>query len=663
MRTPMMSQITLTFPDGNQKKFDKGITSQEVATSIAPSLAKKAISSSVNGQHFDLSWPIEEDAEIAINTIKDTEPALELVRHDLAHIMARAVQEIWPDVKVTIGPVIRDGWYYDFDRKDPFTTDDLILIEKKMKEIINARDPVKTEVWSRQEAIDYYKKNNEPFKIELIESIPGNEPIRMYWHGYWQDLCRGPHFQHTGQVPADGFKLMHVAGAYWRGDSNREQLQRIYGCAFLNKEQLKSHLNMLEEAAKRDHRKLGREMKLFHMQEEAPGQIFWHPNGWKIYTTLQDYMRRKQELDGYVEVNTPQLVDRKLWEASGHWEKYQENMFIVEVDEEHAREKAVNALKPMNCPCHVQVYNQGLKSYRDLPLRMAEFGSCNRYEPSGALHGVMRVRGFTQDDAHIFCREDQIESETKKFINFLSDVYKDLGFEKFSIKFSDRPEKRSGSDDVWDKAEDALKSATIAAGYDFEINPGEGAFYGPKLEFVLTDAIGRDWQCGTLQVDFVLPDRLDANYVGEDGNKYRPVMLHRACLGSFERFIGILIENFAGRLPFWLAPRQVVVAAIVSDANDYCENVVNALKAKGIRAETDLRNEKINYKVREHSVSKIPVILACGMKEISNNTVSVRRLGEKQTTIEQLDKILEQLTEEAKSPDQQNNNPDYLFFS
>ena len=653
MRTPMMSQITLTFPDGNQKKFDKGITSQEVATSIAPSLAKKAISSSVNGQHFDLSWPIEEDAEIAINTIKDTEPALELVRHDLAHIMARAVQEIWPDVKVTIGPVIRDGWYYDFDRKDPFTTDDLILIEKKMKEIINARDPVKTEVWSRQEAIDYYKKNNEPFKIELIESIPGNEPIRMYWHGYWQDLCRGPHFQHTGQVPADGFKLMHVAGAYWRGDSDREQLQRIYGCAFLNKEQLKSHLNMLEEAAKRDHRKLGREMKLFHMQEEAPGQIFWHPNGWKIYTTLQDYMRRKQELDGYVEVNTPQLVDRKLWEASGHWEKYQENMFIVEVDEEHAREKAVNALKPMNCPCHVQVYNQGLKSYRDLPLRMAEFGSCNRYEPSGALHGVMRVRGFTQDDAHIFCREDQIESETKKFINFLSDVYKDLGFEKFSIKFSDRPEKRSGSDDVWDKAEDALKSATIAAGYDFEINPGEGAFYGPKLEFVLTDAIGRDWQCGTLQVDFVLPDRLDANYVGEDGNKYRPVMLHRACLGSFERFIGILIENFAGRLPFWLAPRQVVVAAIVSDANDYCENVVNALKAKGIRAETDLRNEKINYKVREHSVSKIPVILACGMKEISNNTVSVRRLGEKQTTIEQLDKILEQLTEEAKSPDQQ----------
>tara|TARA_Y100001970_G_C14217717_1_gene850669 strand:- start:527 stop:2593 length:2067 start_codon:yes stop_codon:yes gene_type:complete len=656
MRMIMMSQVTLTFPDGNQKNFDKGITSQEVASSIAPSLLKKAISSTVNGQHFDLSWPIMENANIAINTIKDTKAALELVRHDLAHIMARAVQEIWPDVKVTIGPVIRDGWYYDFDRKDPFTADDLILIEKKMKEIINARDPVKTEVWSRREAIAYYKKNKEPFKVELIESIPGDEPIRMYWHGNWQDLCRGPHLQHTGQVPADGFKLMHVAGAYWRGDSNREQLQRIYGCAFLNKEQLKSHLNMLEEAAKRDHRKLGREMKLFHMQEEAPGQIFWHPNGWKIYTTLQNYMRRKQELDGYVEVNTPQLVDRKLWEESGHWEKYQENMFIVEVDEEHAREKAVNALKPMNCPCHVQVYNQGLKSYRDLPLRMAEFGSCNRYEPSGALHGVMRVRGFTQDDAHIFCREDQIESETKKFINFLSDVYKDLGFEKFSIKFSDRPEKRSGSNEVWDKAEDALKSATIAAGYDFDINPGEGAFYGPKLEFVLTDAIGRDWQCGTLQVDFVLPDRLDANYIGEDGNKHRPVMLHRACLGSFERFIGILIESFAGRLPFWLAPRQVVVAAIVSDANNYCKDVVSALQAKGIRAEVDLRNEKINYKVREHSVSKVPIILACGMKEITEQTVSVRRLGEKQTKVEKLNEIIKQLTEEAKSPDQLNIN-------
>ena len=647
-----MSQISLTFPDGNKRDYAAGITAAEVASDISTSLGKKAISATVNGAHYDLQWPIDADATIAINTIKDTEPALELVRHDLAHIMARAVQEIWPDVKVTIGPVINNGWYYDFDRKEPFTPEDLGLIEKKMKDIINLRDGVRTEVWERDRAIQHYKDTNEPFKVELIESIPGSEPIRMYWHGEWQDLCRGPHLQHTGQVPADGFKLMHVAGAYWRGDSSREQLQRIYGVAFLNKEQLKAHLTMLEEAAKRDHRKLGREMDLFHMQEEAPGQIFWHPNGWKIYTTLQDYMRRQQERGGYVEVNTPQVVDRKLWEASGHWDKYQENMFIVEVDEEHAREKAINALKPMNCPCHVQVYNQGLKSYRDLPLRMAEFGSCNRYEPSGALHGIMRVRGFTQDDAHIFCREDQIEAETKKFIEFLSKIYRDLGFENFSIKFSDRPEQRAGSDEVWDKSENALRSATEAAGYDFELNPGEGAFYGPKLEFVLTDAIGRDWQCGTLQVDFVLPERLDANYIAEDGQKHRPVMLHRAVLGSFERFIGILIESSAGRLPFWLAPRQVVVAAIVSDANEYCQEVVAALRAKGVRAELDLRNEKINYKVREHSVSKVPVILACGMREVEERSVSVRRLGEKQTSTSSLEEIVSTLTIEAKAPDQ-----------
>ena len=647
-----MSQISLTFPDGNKRDYAAGITAAEVASDISTSLGKKAISATVNGAHYDLQWPIDADATIAINTMKDTEPALELVRHDLAHIMARAVQEIWPDVKVTIGPVINNGWYYDFDRKEPFTPEDLGLIEKKMKDIINLRDGVRTEVWERDRAIQHYKDTNEPFKVELIESIPGSEPIRMYWHGEWQDLCRGPHLQHTGQVPADGFKLMHVAGAYWRGDSSREQLQRIYGVAFLNKEQLKAHLTMLEEAAKRDHRKLGREMDLFHMQEEAPGQIFWHPNGWKIYTTLQDYMRRQQERGGYVEVNTPQVVDRKLWEASGHWDKYQENMFIVEVDEEHAREKAINALKPMNCPCHVQVYNQGLKSYRDLPLRMAEFGSCNRYEPSGALHGIMRVRGFTQDDAHIFCREDQIEAETKKFIEFLSKIYRDLGFENFSIKFSDRPEQRAGSDEVWDKSENALRSATEAAGYDFELNPGEGAFYGPKLEFVLTDAIGRDWQCGTLQVDFVLPERLDANYIAEDGQKHRPVMLHRAVLGSFERFIGILIESSAGRLPFWLAPRQVVVAAIVSDANEYCQEVVAALRAKGVRAELDLRNEKINYKVREHSVGKVPVILACGMREVEERSVSVRRLGEKQTSTSSLEEIVSTLTIEAKAPDQ-----------
>ena len=647
-----MSQISLTFPDGNKRGYAAGTTAAEVASDISTSLGKKAISATVNGAHYDLQWPIDADATIAINTMKDVESALELVRHDLAHIMARAVQEIWPNVKVTIGPVINNGWYYDFDRKEPFTPEDLGLIEKKMKDIINLRDGVRTEVWERDRAIQHYTDTNEPFKVELIESIPGNEPIRMYWHGEWQDLCRGPHLQHTGQVPADGFKLMHVAGAYWRGDSSREQLQRIYGVAFLNKEQLKAHLTMLEEAAKRDHRKLGREMDLFHMQEEAPGQIFWHPNGWKIYTTLQDYMRRQQELGGYVEVNTPQVVDRKLWEASGHWDKYQENMFIVEVDEEHAREKAINALKPMNCPCHVQVYNQGLKSYRDLPLRMAEFGSCNRYEPSGALHGIMRVRGFTQDDAHIFCREEQIEAETKKFIEFLSKIYRDLGFENFSIKFSDRPEQRAGSDEVWDKSENALRSATEAAGYEFELNPGEGAFYGPKLEFVLTDAIGRDWQCGTLQVDFVLPERLDANYIAEDGQKHRPVMLHRAVLGSFERFIGILIESSAGRLPFWLAPRQVVVAAIVSDANDYCQEVVAALRAKGVRAELDLRNEKINYKVREHSVGKVPVILACGMREVEERSVSVRRLGEKQTSTSSLEEIVSTLTSEAKAPDQ-----------
>lgn len=646
-----MANVTLTFPDGNKREYPSGITAADVAADISSSLRKKAISATVNGAHWDLQWPIESDSSIALNTMKDEASALELVRHDLAHIMARAVQEIWPDVKVTIGPVIKDGWYYDFDRKDPFTPEDLGVIEKKMKEIINARDAVRTEVWDRARAIKHYEDSNEPYKVELIDTIPGDEPLRMYWHGEWQDLCRGPHLQHTGQVPGDSFKLMSIAGAYWRGDSDRAMLQRIYGCAFLNKEQLKKHMNMLEEAAKRDHRKLGREMNLFHMQEEAPGQIFWHPNGWRIYTELQDYMRRKQYAGGYVEVNTPQVVDRKLWEQSGHWEKYQENMFIVEVDEEHAREKAVNALKPMNCPCHVQIFNQGLKSYRDLPLRMAEFGSCNRYEPSGALHGIMRVRGFTQDDGHIFCREDQIESETAVYIEFLSSVYKDLGFEEFRVKFSDRPEKRSGSDEVWDKAEDALLKATRAAGIEPEMNPGEGAFYGPKLEFVLTDAIGRDWQCGTHQVDFVLPERLDASYIGADGDKHRPVMLHRATLGSFERFIGILIESHAGKLPFWIAPRQVVVASIISDADDYVYEVVAALNAAGVRAEADIRNEKINYKVREHSVGKVPVILAVGAREVEERTVTVRRLGEKQTKVEALDSVISTLSRDATPPD------------
>ncbi|MDB4211317.1 threonine--tRNA ligase [Ascidiaceihabitans sp.] len=646
-----MASVSLTFPDGNAREYDAGITAAAVAESISKSLAKKAISATVNGEHWDLSWPINEDATIALHTMQDDEQANELVRHDLAHIMARAVQEIWPDTKVTIGPVIKNGWYYDFDRKESFTPEDLITIEKKMKEIINKREPVRTEVWDRDVAIKYYEDRGEPYKVELIEGIPGDEPLRMYWHGEWQDLCRGPHLQHTGQVPGDGFKLMSIAGAYWRGDSDREMLQRIYGVAFTGKEKLKAHLNMLEEAAKRDHRKLGREMDLFHMQEEAPGQVFWHPNGWRIYTELQDYMRRRQRAGGYVEVNTPQVVNRQLWEKSGHWESYQENMFIVEVDEDHAREKTVNALKPMNCPCHVQVFNQGMKSYRDLPLRMAEFGSCNRYEPSGALHGIMRVRGFTQDDGHIFCTEEQIETETKIFIDFLSEIYAELGFTNWAIKLSTRPEKRIGSDAIWDQLETALGNACKAAGYEYDIQEGEGAFYGPKLEFVLTDAIGRDWQCGTLQVDSNMPERLDASYVGQDGNKHQPFMLHRATLGSFERFIGILIEEHAGKLPFWLAPRQVVVASIISDADDYVHEVVAALNASGVRAEADVRNEKINYKVREHSVGKVPVILAVGAREVEERTVTVRRLGEKQTSVQAFDDVKAALAVESTPPD------------
>ena len=646
-----MSQISLTFPDGNSRDYAAGITPDEVAASIAPSLAKKAISAQVNGAHWDLHWPIQADAAIAINTLADDAAALELIRHDAAHIMARAVQEIWPDVKVTIGPVIDNGFYYDFDRAEPFTPEDLGQIEAKMREIINKRDPITTEIWDRDRAVKFYQANNEPYKVELIEAIPGDEPLRMYWHGHWQDLCRGPHLQHTGQVPADAFKLMNVAGAYWRGDSDRSMLQRIYGVAFKTKADLKAHLNMLEEAAKRDHRKLGREMSLFHMQEEAPGQIFWHPNGWTIYTELQNYMRRKQRAGGYVEVNTPQVVDRKLWEASGHWDKYQEHMFIVEVDEEHAREKSINALKPMNCPCHVQVYNQGLKSYRELPLRMAEFGSCNRYEPSGALHGIMRVRGFTQDDAHIFCTEEQIEAECAGFIEFLSSVYKDLGFEEFEIMFATRPEKRVGSEESWDHVEAALENAIKKTGHDYTLDPGEGAFYGPKLDFKLTDAIGRVWQCGTFQVDPNLPERLDAVYIGEDGAKHRPYMLHRACLGSFERFIGILIENWAGKLPFWIAPRQVVVASIVSEADAYVAELVAMLNARGVRAEADIRNEKINYKVREHSVGKVPVILAIGRQEVENRTVTLRQLGEKQTRVVDLDRVVADLATDAIPPD------------
>lgn len=632
-----MPDITLTFPDGNQRSYPAGVTAGEVAASIAPSLAKKTISASINGAHYDLAWPIMTDAKIMLHSMADDEKALELIRHDCAHIMARAVQEIWPDVKVTIGPVRDEGWFYDFDRADPFTPDDLALIEAKMRQIINAREPVRTEVWDRARAIAYYEQRGEPFKLELIDRIPEGEDLRMYWHGDWQDLCRGPHLQHTGQVPSDAFKLTHIAGAYWLGDATRPMLQRIYGLAFKNRDDLKAHLLMLEEAAKRDHRKIGREMDLFHIQDEAPGMVFWHPNGWTVYRQLEDYMRGRLRVAGYKEIKTPQVVDRVLWEKSGHWEAYRENMFIVEVDEEGAKEKRINALKPMNCPCHVQVFNQGLKSYRDLPLRLAEFGSCHRYESSGSMHGLMRVRGFTQDDAHIFCTEDQIEAECAAFIALLSSVYKDLGFETFEIKLSTRPDVRVGSDEVWDKAEGALQKAIEGLGLPYAIAEGDGAFYGPKLDFKLTDAIGRQWQCGTFQADFNLPVRLDAEYVGVDGAKHRPVMLHRAVLGSFERFIGILIENYAGKFPFWLAPRQVVVASIVSDADPFVHEVVAALQKAGVRAEADIRNEKINYKVREHSVGRVPVIFAVGMQEVADRTVSVRRLGEQGSVTMTLD--------------------------
>ncbi|WPY95982.1 threonine--tRNA ligase [Limimaricola variabilis] len=646
-----MAQISLTFPDGNSREYPAGVTPAEVAQSISPSLAKKAISADVNGNHWDLSWPIQHDSKIAIHSTKDAEPSLELIRHAFAHVMARAVQEIWPDVKVTIGPVTEHGWFYDFDRSEPFTPEDLGAIEKKMKEIIAKSEPIRNEVWDRAQARAYYQERGETFKIELLDRIPEDAPIRMYWHGDWQDLCRGPHLQHLGQLPADAFKLMGVSGAYWFGDVSRPQLQRISGVGFRNRDELKAHLTMLEEAAKRDHRKLGREMDLYHLQEEAPGMVFWHPNGWTVYRALEDYMRRRQNAAGYREIRTPQVVDRVLWERSGHWEAYRENMFIVEVDEEGAKEKRTNALKPMNCPCHVQVYNQGLKSYRDLPLRLAEFGSCHRYESSGSMHGLMRVRGFVQDDAHIFCTEDQLEQECADFIALLASVYHDLGFEKFDIKLSTRPETRVGSDEIWDKAETALEKAIQKAGADYTIDPGEGAFYGPKLDFKLTDAIGREWQCGTFQADFNLPDRLDAEFVNEKGDKARPVMLHRAILGSFERFLGILIENHAGRLPLWLAPRQVVVASIVSDADDYVHEVVAALKKAGIRAEADTRNEKINYKVREHSVGKVPVILAIGGREVEERTVSLRRLGENRSEVLSLDEVLARLKDEATPPD------------
>ena len=641
-----MAQISLTFPDGNSRAFDAGITPANVAADISTSLGKKAISATVNGQHWDLQWPIHDDAQIAIHTLKDEAQANELIRHDLAHIMARAVQEIWQDTKVTIGPVIDNGWYYDFDRAEPFTPEDLGAIEAKMKEIINKRDPVTTEIWERDRAIEFYKANNEPYKVELIEAIPGDEPLRMYWHGDWQDLCRGPHLQHTGQVPADAFKLMSVAGAYWRGDSDRPMLQRIYGVGFQNRQQLKDHLTFLEEAEKRDHRRLGREMGLFHFEEVAPGSVFWHPPGWRMFQNLINYMRRRQDNAGYVEVNSPDIMDRHLWETSGHWFNYMDNMFLAKTHDDRDY-----ALKPMNCPGHMLIYGQGVKSYRDLPLKIAEFGKVHRYEPSGALHGLLRVRSFTQDDAHIYCTPEQLTEECLKVNALILSVYRDFGFEDVRIKLSTRPEKRIGSDESWDLSENALRTALDQAGHDYTIFEGEGAFYGPKLEYVLRDAIGRDWQCGTLQVDFNLPERFGTTYVTQAGDREHPVMLHRALFGSLERFTGILIENFSGRLPFWLAPRQVVVASIVSEADDYVYDVVDQLKSAGVQAEADIRNEKINYKVREHSVAKVPVILAVGHREVEERTVTIRRLGEKQTKVETLEAVTKALGLEATPPD------------
>ncbi len=644
------NKIAIELFDGSLRKFPSGKTGFEIAKEISPSLAKKAIACSVDGILTDLSTKLINNCSLTIHTHKDTEIALELIRHDCAHILAKAVQEIWPNVKVTIGPVIQDGFFYDFDKEEPFSETDIEKIELLMKQIIENKEPVKKETWDRERALKFYKEKNEPYKAELVEGIPIDEDIKMYWHGNWQDLCKGPHLFHTGQVPSDAFKLTKVAGAYWKGDSKNKMLQRIYGVAFTNKKELKQYFLRLEEAERRDHRKLGKEMELFHLQEEATGSIFWHPKGWKLYSTLQAYMSRKLENNGYSEVKTPQIVDRKLWEKSGHWDKFRENMFIVEVDEQE-KSPRINALKPMNCPCHVQIYNQGIKSYRDLPLRMAEFGACHRNEPSGALHGLMRVRAFLQDDAHIFCTEQQIESETKKFIDLLSVVYAELGFDKFKIKFSDRPQNRAGCDQVWERAEEALKGATRMAGYDFSINKGEGAFYGPKLEFVLTDALGRDWQCGTLQVDFVLPDRLGSTYINEMGEKQNPVMLHRAILGSFERFIGILIENTTGRLPLWLAPVQIVIASITTNVNDYVDEVASVLKNLGLRYEVDNRNEKINYKVREHSISKIPIIAVVGEKEVKNRSINIRRLGQKDTQTISLKDAIEVFSTEALPPD------------
>ena len=638
----------ISLPDGSVKQFDNDVTPYEVAASIGAGLAKAAMGAYVNDEAWDLTRPIAEDAHLRLITNRDQD-ALELVRHDCAHIMAEAVLELFPETQVTIGPAIENGFYYDFYRETSFSTDDLDAIEKRMHEIVDRDEEIVRGTWTRDEAVAFYKEKNEPFKVELVEAIPQGETVSHYTQGQFIDLCRGPHLPSTGRA-GHAFKLMKVAGAYWRGDSNNPMLQRIYGTAWLTEKDLAAYLHMLEEAEKRDHRKIGRALDLFHMQEEATGSVFWHPRGWLLYRTIEQYMRRRLDAAGYAEVKTPQLIDRSLWEASGHWDKFGENMFTA-----HSEDDRTLALKPMNCPGHVQIYRQGVKSYRDLPMRMAEFGSCHRNEPSGALHGIMRVRAFTQDDAHIFCTEDQITSESVAFCSLLQDIYADFGFEEVRVKFSDRPEVRAGEDAVWDKAEAALTDATKAAKLETKLNPGEGAFYGPKLEFVLTDAIGRDWQCGTLQVDFVLPERLDAEYVGEDGNRHRPVMLHRAILGSMERWIGILIEQFAGKFPLWLSPVQIVVAPITSHADDYARAVVEAAKDAGLRVELDTRNEKIGYKIREHSTGKIPVIIAVGEREAEAGTVALRRLGSPDQTILPLADAMAQLAEEAIAPDLRKN--------
>ncbi|MEM1148441.1 MAG: threonine--tRNA ligase [Pseudomonadota bacterium] len=637
--------IKVTLPDGAVREYQDGASPYDVAASISNSLAKKALAAKVDGQVYDLMRPLEGDVELALLTAKDSE-VLELIRHDSAHVLAQAVQALYPDTQVTIGPVIEDGFYYDFARETPFSTDDFERIEQKMAEIIDADYPLIREVWDKDQAIETFNSIGEKYKAEIIDDIiPPGEPITVYKQGDWFDLCRGPHLPSTGKIPK-AFKLMKLAGAYWRGDSNNEMLQRIYGTAWHNEKELKAYLHRLEEAEKRDHRKLARQMDLFHMQEEGPGSIFWHAKGWTLFQMLISYMRRRQEAAGYVEINTPDLLDYSLWETSGHAEKFGENMYSTVMPDERKY-----ALKPMNCPGGVQVYNYGQRSYRELPLRMAEFGKVHRYEPSGALHGMMRVRHFTQDDAHIFCTPDQLQEECLKVVDLILDIYKDFGFEDVRIKFSDRPEARIGDDEVWDKSEAALMHALKATGLPYGVNPGEGAFYGPKLEFVLRDAIGRDWQCGTLQVDFNLPERFDATYVGEDGVRHRPVMLHRALFGSLERFTGILIEHYAGAFPLWLAPVQIVVATISESSDAYAEEVAAELRACGLRVETDLRSEKINYKVREHSLQKVPVIAVVGAREAEERKLALRRFGSKAQEIVTLEEGMSMLTYEALAPD------------